>query len=321
MIWLKLTCSTVTAMIYEISPDIMTGEAVRDDPALAEAADVTYATSQSGIRTAIPSSVAYLPFSHFVPPSELSALASSLLNDYTASTSRRDRILAQRFLSEKALGQIEFNFDVSNYSPYFTSLPGKRYATMMTMLQYPFSKGSVHIPAMTNGQVTTSDDKPVIDPQYYGGPGGQLDFLMMVASHKFADKICATKPLSDIILSRVFPPLDPTPNTHHQEAGKKGAVEFAPWICDNTITDWHPVGTCAMGRDPHTPSTNAPINTHIDNGFVVNGRLQVYGVRGLRVADASVMPLQISAHLQSTVYAIGEKGATMILEDWEGKTG
>ena len=198
--------------VYEIKPEIMTSEAVRVDPVLADAADARYATSHSGIRTVIPSSFAYLPFSYLVPPSDLSALASSLLNDYKTSTSPRNRLLGQRFLSEKPLGQIEFTFDVSNYSPYFTSVQGKRYATMMTMLQYPFSKGSVHIPAMTDGRVTTSDDKPVIDPQYYAGPGGQLDFLMMVAAQEFADKICGTKPLSDIILSRVFPTTSPVHN-------------------------------------------------------------------------------------------------------------
>ena len=48
---------------------------------------------------------------------------------------------------------------------------------------------------------------------------------------------------------------------------------------------------------------------------VVDERLRVYGVRGLRVADASIMPLQISAHLQATVYAIAEKASHMILED------
>lgn len=51
-------------------------------------------------------------------------------------------------------------------------------------------------------------------------------------------------------------------------------------------------------------------------GGVVDERLRVYGVRRLRVCDASVMPLMISAHLQATVYAIGEKGAAMMLEDW-----
>lgn len=46
-------------------------------------------------------------------------------------------------------------------------------------------------------------------------------------------------------------------------------------------------------------------------------RLRIYGVRGLRVCDARVMPLQVGAHIQATVYAIAEKGAKMVIEDWE----
>jgi len=56
------------------------------------------------------------------------------------------------------------------------------------------------------------------------------------------------------------------------------------------------------------------------DGFVVDGRLKVYEVRGLRVVNVSIMPLQLSAHPQATVYAIGEKGASMILEDWDNRT-
>lgn len=69
------------------------------------------------------------------------------------------------------------------------------------------------------------------------------------------------------------------------------------------------MGTCGMGGQRGI------------EGGVVDERLRVYGVKGLRVVDASIMPLQISAHSQATVYAIAEKGAHMILEDWRRKAG
>jgi len=55
-----------------------------------------------------------------------------------------------------------------------------------------------------------------------------------------------------------------------------------------------------------------------NEGGVVDQRLRVYGVKGLRVVDASMMPLHVSSHIQASVYAVAEKGATMIREDWEG---
>jgi choline dehydrogenase-like flavoprotein len=47
-------------------------------------------------------------------------------------------------------------------------------------------------------------------------------------------------------------------------------------------------------------------------GSVVDERLKVHGIRGLRVVDASVMPTQISGNVMATVYAISEKAADMI---------
>ncbi|KQV39341.1 MULTISPECIES: choline dehydrogenase [unclassified Rhizobium] len=74
--------------------------------------------------------------------------------------------------------------------------------------------------------------------------------------------------------------------------------EIENWLRDHVATAYHPAGTCRMGSDPAS---------------VVDPELKVRGVEGLRVADASIMPLEVSANLNATTIMIGEKAADLIL--------
>ena len=76
--------------------------------------------------------------------------------------------------------------------------------------------------------------------------------------------------------------------------------ELTAWLRANAVTTFHPVGTCRMGR--------------ADPMAVVDARLKVHGLDGLRVADASVMPVITSGNTNAAAIMIGEKAAQFIRE-------
>ena len=79
------------------------------------------------------------------------------------------------------------------------------------------------------------------------------------------------------------------------------AKELEQWVTHNSGTDYHPCGTCRMGQEEG------------DEGAVVNAELEVIGVDGLHVVDASVMPNIVSGNLNAPVQMIAMKAADLLL--------
>jgi choline dehydrogenase len=76
--------------------------------------------------------------------------------------------------------------------------------------------------------------------------------------------------------------------------------EMLDYIRRTGVSNQHPTSSCAMGTGPNS---------------VVDPRLRVHGVAGLRVADASIMPVAVGGNTNAPTIMIGEKCAAMVLED------
>lgn len=166
-----------------------------------------------------------------------------------------------------------------------TELAGK-YITVVPCLMHPFSRGSVHICSKSPTVL------PKVDPRWLSHPA---DLKVFCKHMLHAANIFSTEPLSSR-LKDGGKALQPGYYTLTED----NVEEF---VKNNTDTQHHPIGTCSM-----LPK---------ESGGVVDTHLIVYGTLNLRVVDASVIPLQISANPTCTIYAMAEKVADMIKERWE----
>jgi len=145
----------------------------------------------------------------------------------------------------------------------------------------PDSRGAVHI------RSRDPEEPPAIQFNFLES---EADRKAAIAGLRHARKISQTAPMSDFVAEEILPGL-----------ACETDEELLEHCRENGLSLLHCVGTCKMG---------------IDDMAVVDPRLRVRGIRGLRVVDASIMPTIVSANTNAASIMIGEKGAQMIIDAW-----
>jgi choline dehydrogenase-like flavoprotein len=139
------------------------------------------------------------------------------------------------------------------------------------------------------GTVTLASTDPAaapnIDPKFFEHPD---DLDAMVDGFKLTRRIMDAPALANVRTSEVY------------TAGIQSDDDIRAELRNRSDTIYHPVGTCKMGTDPMA---------------VVDSRLRVHGLQGLRIVDASIMPTLIGGNTNAPTMMIGEKAAEMIRTD------
>jgi len=144
----------------------------------------------------------------------------------------------------------------------------------------PSSTGTVHV------QSSDPASHPVIQPNYLSE---EEDRQVALDGVKVARRLMAAPAIRASVRREYAPGAEVVSD-----------ADLAAFIRNEATTIFHPVGTCRMADDALG---------------VVDHRLQVRGVEGLRVIDASIMPALVSGNTHAAAVMIGEKGADLILED------
>ena len=190
--------------------------------------------------------------------------------------------LFTRALPESTTPDIQFHFAALSAE----AAGGKPHAfsgfTFSVCQLRPSSRGSIHIRSADPAEA------PAIQPNYLST---DLDRRCAVAGVRYARRLAQTHSLRSYVASEYRP----------GEAADtdEDLLEF----CRNYgATIFHPAGTCKMGSDALA---------------VVDDRLRVHGLDGIRVVDCSIMPTLISGNTNAPVAMIAEKAAALILQDAE----
>jgi choline dehydrogenase len=153
-----------------------------------------------------------------------------------------------------------------------------------------FSLSAVHLRPDGRGSVRLKSPDPLAPPAIrFNFLQTPYDLQALTAGMRLARKITQQPALAPYVAEEIIP--GPSVSTD---------AEFEATIRRNAISNLHPVGTCRMGPEGDT---------------VVDPRLRVHGIGGLRVVDASIMPTVPAGNTNAPTIMVAEKAADMILTD------
>nr|OQO32079.1 hypothetical protein B0A51_00617 [Rachicladosporium sp. CCFEE 5018] len=158
---------------------------------------------------------------------------------------------------------------------------------MITELFSPRSKGTVTL------RSKDPMDNPVVDPNWLSDP---LDVLVLSEGVRLGNEVIMQGKGTSGIVKGAWP----AGLTHHAHTTRE---QWVPYVKQQATTCYHAAGTCKMGKAD-------------DEMAVLDEKLRVRGVKGLRVADVSVMPTLHGGHTQMPAYGVGERAADFIKEAW-----
>ncbi|EIN11107.1 alcohol oxidase [Punctularia strigosozonata HHB-11173 SS5] len=240
--------------------------------------------------------------------------------------------LWDRYFKDKPDKPVMFGSIVAGAYADHTLLPPGKYMTMFQYLEYPASRGKIHI----------SSPNPYKEPNFDSGfMNNKADFAPIRWSYKKTREVArrmdafrgelsshhphfhpaspaATRDIDIQTAKEIYPegltvgihmgtwhrPSDPydASKVHNDiKYTKEDDAAIDDWIADHVETTWHSLGTCAM--KPR------------EKGGVVDHRLNVYGTENLKCIDLSICPDNLGTNTYSSALLVGEKGADILAED------
>jgi choline dehydrogenase len=187
--------------------------------------------------------------------------------------------------SDKRLERPDLQFNISAWSTIDRNADG--------IVSHPFpgiSISPVHLAPEGRGTVRLRDKDPLAPPEIrFNFLRSENDMRAMVAGVRIARSIARQHALQRLMVEETAPGV-----------ATRTDAEIAEDVRSRGVSNLHPVGTCGMGHGSMA---------------VVDPRLRVHGIAGLRVVDASVMPVIVAGNTNAPTIMIAEKAADMIQED------